>query len=324
MSIRKRTLLIILFSILLLTELIFLIGSRYFNLLTLSKYKKMSQEEFESEKSYTVFGYMDHYSEDLLKLLIKYFPVSWVNKFSYEEAEQIREQLLNISCRKTEKNKVYFSNNPFELFEYLKNGEYLSCGEISKLYGNVLTALGFKCRLTTVTRSIFDSWDKHTFIEIWDETRRKWIISDPTFNVTFKNNEQYLSSIELYDLIHKGYFDSIKVEKGNQTKFEIPLEELYISYFSYFDNILYIPYNNHLELTSLPPLRWFNDKHTMFLVQSKTFPNKSSSYMIQDLLMFFILLFNPVLIFISLAVIIYIFYRKYRKGKSSFCMIPKF
>jgi hypothetical protein len=89
----------------------------------------------------------------------------------------------------------------------------LLCGEIARLYSLYLHLSGFYVRYITISRSIFDEFDRHSTIEIWDEKRQKWIISDPTFNITFQSDSNFLSSDEVYDLIHSGYLIRLKSSK---------------------------------------------------------------------------------------------------------------
>ncbi len=180
----------------------------------------------------------------------------------------------------------------------------LLCREIVRLYGYLLYLNGFNVRYITISRSIFDSFDRHSTIEIWDERREKWIVSDPTFNVSFKNETDFLSSDEIYDLIHSGNFDSIQVIHGNSTSYEEKLEDYYISIFSLFDNVYYIRYIQHFTIDEIPPLRWFNDDFKIYLLQSQKFPVYGTGFKIQNMIVFFISFFFPVIIISLIAYLV--------------------
>jgi len=305
MYVKKSVFITFALVFILLVEIGFIIASRCFNVLTLSKYRKISQSEFRLETSNTSFGFSKEIMSSFLLKVREKINLKENFDYTFEEAREIREKLLNILVRDFNGERVSEINDPFILLDDLISGKYLLCGEMAKLYAYVLHSVGFKVRLTTVTRSIFDSWDKHTFVEIWDVKRKKWIISDPTFNISFKNDSSYLSSDELYDLIHMGKFESIKVEHGKLSSYEIPLEEFYISYYSLFDDLYYVPYKNRLEISEFPPLRWFDKRFDILLVESNRFPIRGSSILIQDFLMFFVLLFNPTLIVIATLLLIF-------------------
>lgn len=311
MYIRKSSLIITILIFLLLIEGGIIIASKYFNVTTLSKYRIISQNEFRQETSRTEFGFSEEYRKYFTQKLKEKFSLKESYNYTLEEAREVREKLLNISVRDYQREKVKEYNDPIILLDNLINGKYLLCGETAKLYAYVLHSLGFKVRIMTVTRSIFDSWDKHSFVEFWDELRKKWIISDPTFNISLKADSNYLSSDELFDLIHIGKFDAIQVEHGRKTIYEIPIEKFYISYYSLFNNLYFVQYYNKIEISEFPPIRWFDKRFDKLVVQTNRFPIRDNSILIQNFMMFFVLLFNPTLIIIlSLILLIYKFIPK--------------
>lgn len=176
---------------------------------------------------------------------------------------------------------------------------------------------GFNVRYITISRSIFDSFDRHSTIEIWDERRQKWIISDPTFNISFKNHEDYLSSDEIYDLIHAGNFNSIKVIHGNLTTYEVKLENYYISIFSLFDNVYFIKDIQHFTINEIPPLRWFEDNFKIYLLQSKRFPVYGTGIKIQNIIVFFVVFLFPVIILFIISKLLHMELKEYILARST-------
>jgi hypothetical protein len=140
-------------------------------------------------------------------------------------------------------------------------------------------------------------------VEVWDEKRTKWILTDPTFNVSFKNNAIYLSSNEVYDLIHSGDYDSIKVLHGHPTKYRYSLEKYYISYFSLFNNLFYISHINlKAGLLKYPPLRWFDNRFAIKMLTTDRYPVKGNDIHIQNGLMFLMLFLIPLAIVITFVI----------------------
>lgn len=300
----KRQLIIInILIFLIFFEISFSIISKHFNILTLTRYSTISQINFQSELSYTDYNFPRSYQEYFLKIIQNDLNLKKSYNHTIENAIELREQLLNISERK--RDDYLISRYPDKIYFHMKSGGLLYCGEIARLYGYLLNVLGFKVRYITVARSIFDSFDRHSTIEIWDEVRKKWIISDPTFNISFKKDSIFLSSDELYDLIHGGRFGEIEVIHGNETKYALEINHYYISYYSLFDNIYYIKNIEPFKFSELPPIRWFADKYKVYLVQTLEFPVRGSSMKIQNSIMFFILFLNPVLIMILMTIIIF-------------------
>lgn len=308
MEIKRKLLLINLLFFLLLVEIFVPYILKEHNIMTLSRYALIRQDEFGLKSSNTNFDFPEKYNEDFLSIIQDDFKDLKIENHSIETAIEIRERLLNLGYRNEGKNLI--SRYPDEIYLHLKSNKPLLCGEIARLYGYILHLYGFKVRYITVARSMFDAFDRHSTIEIWDEIRERWIISDPTFNISFKCDSIYLSSDELYDLIHSGNFSLIKVIHGKKTKYETPIDHYYISYYSLFDNIFFIKNVEPFTIKDLPPLRWLiNNK--IFLVQSFEFPVRGSGIKIQNSMMFFILFLYPILIIIiSLYLVFPIIKRK--------------
>ncbi len=225
--------------------------------------------------------------------------VTPTNEFTIEKAITIREALLNVTSFKNEG----IENGPIGLLRGLRAGKTLSCWDISLVYGYMLKTVGFKVRHIAVSRSLFDIWDSHTTVEVWDEKRGKWILSDPTFNVSFKKNNEYLSSDELYDLIHSGNCSLIRVFHGKVTNHEYSLDKYYISYFSLFDNLFYISHINlNAGILKYPPLRWFDNRLAIKMVMTDKHPVRGNEIHIQNALMVLMLFLIPLAIVISFLI----------------------
>ncbi|MCR4417065.1 MAG: hypothetical protein NUV92_04905 [Ignavibacteria bacterium] len=298
---RKIFLINLLFTILLF-EIIFPVVVKHYNFMTLSRYGIIQQDEFKTKSASTIFNFSEAYDQAFIELLNNKIDLNLNSEKTLETAIKIRLQLLNLAERKD--TTILISRYPDKLLKHMISNKSLLCGEIAKLYGYILHLAGFNVRLITISRSIFDAFDRHTTIEIWDEKRQKWVITDPTFNVSFKDNNDFLSSDEIYDLIHSGNFDSIKVIHSNPTRYEIKLDNYYISVFSLFDNVYFIKSIQHLTINELPPLRWLNNDYKIFLLQSNKFPVFGTGIKIQNSIVFFVLFLFPIIIF---TLIIYLF-----------------
>ncbi|MEJ5305300.1 MAG: hypothetical protein WHV63_05085 [Ignavibacteria bacterium] len=298
---RKIFLINLLFTILLF-EIIFPVVVKHYNFMTLSRYGIIQQDEFKTKSASTIFNFSEAYDRAFIELLNDKIDLNLNSEKTLETAIKIRLQLLNLAERKD--TTILISRYPDKLLKHMISNKSLLCGEIAKLYGYILHLAGFNVRLITISRSIFDAFDRHTTIEIWDEKRQKWVITDPTFNVSFKDNNDFLSSDEIYDLVHSGNFDSIKVIHSNPTRYEIKLDNYYISVFSLFDNVYFIKGIQHLTINELPPLRWLNNDYKIFLLQSNKFPVFGTGIKIQNSIVFFVLFLFPIIIF---TLFIYLF-----------------
>ena len=309
---RKIILWINILFILLLFEITFPIVMKKYNFMTLSRYDIITQDEFNLKSAHTIFDYPDSYNKNFINLIKDKIDLKLDSEKTIETAIKIREQLLNLAERQDTTNLI--SRYPDKLLNHMLSNKSLLCGEIARLYGYILHLSGFYVRYITISRSIFDEFDRHSTIEIWDEKRQKWIISDPTFNITFQSDSNFLSSDEVYDLIHSGYFNSIKIIKGNPTKYELHIDNYHISIFSLFDNVFFIKNIHQFNLAEFPPIRWLNDKFKIYLLQSNKFPVFGTGIKIQNSIMFFVLFLFPVMI---VAITTYLSYLLLREKYSS-------
>lgn len=73
------------------------------------------------------------------------------------------------------------------------------CGGLTILYLSALESQGIPARYVGIYSSDKHPYDSHSTVEFW--YKGKWIASDPTFNVMFKRNGQFMSYQELYESI---------------------------------------------------------------------------------------------------------------------------
>jgi len=296
MKVQKTTSLLLFIVVLAILELVTVWAIKNNYLGRPNRYVPFQQNEFCSRKSKTFYDYGAFYGSQFF-LEAKGIVSVPIEEFTIEKAIAIREALLNISSVKNEG----IEGAPIELLKGLKAGKTLTCRDLSLLYGFMLNSVGYNVRHIVVSRSLFDIWDSHSIVEVWDERRGKWILSDPTFNISLKNNGEYLSSDEVYDLIHSGNYDSIKVLHGHPTKYEYSLEKYYISYFSLFNNLFYVSHiNPKPAVLKYSPWRWFDDRFAIKMLMTDKHPVRGNEIHIQNALMFLMLFLIPLAIVISL------------------------
>lgn len=100
--------------------------------------------------------------------------------------------------------------NGFDYFDF--DQSYLSsmrddavghqCGGIAKIYALALESQGIPARFVGIVSDVKEPYDSHDTIEFWYQG--KWHASDPTFNVMFMNDGQYLSYSQLYERVKQG------------------------------------------------------------------------------------------------------------------------
>jgi len=94
------------------------------------------------------------------------------------------------------------------------------CDGMSYTYAYLLALYNIPRRIVVLANKKFvegeNRYDSHTSVEVWDSSRNKWIVSDPTFNASFRceGSSELLNYNELHQCINKGNGKLIPVNNG--------------------------------------------------------------------------------------------------------------
>jgi hypothetical protein len=95
-------------------------------------------------------------------------------------------------------------NTAMDLFEYSfgkGNEKGINCCALSIAMTECLLALKIKARTVFIMPFSPYDFDNHVVCEVWIEKYSKWIMFDPTYNLYASHNEEFLSIIELRNLL---------------------------------------------------------------------------------------------------------------------------
>jgi len=112
------------------------------------------------------------------------------------------------------------------------------CGGMALIYMSALEALGIPARYVRLFASNGENPDSHVTVEFLHDG--KWHASDPTFNVMFKKDGQFLSYLELGKLIKSNESYDV-VSNGFEFKKGRELENYYINYDDLFEYVIIHP-----------------------------------------------------------------------------------
>lgn len=286
----------ILVLLLCIAELLLLYLSLTYKIPNLNVYTTIDALNLDSHEVRTKFGFDSAYQKRFLSELRKTVPLD-PQVFTIEEAIKIRQAILNLGHI----GETRASGTPIDLLEGIRQNRRLLCGELAFLYGYALDSLGFKVRNMRVARSVFDPWDSHSTIDVWDESREQWVLSDPTFNVSFLKSGEYLSTVQLYEAIHSGKLPEVAVQKSGDPSYSYSFENYYISYFSLFDNLYFASHLHVPGITRLPPLRFLDQRRFGRLVITEKYAPYTGEIAIQNLALIALYLVIPLLI-LTLAI----------------------
>lgn len=118
-----------------------------------------------------------------------------------------------------------------------------NCNDMSELFLHALRKQGYKARKLFVVKSIGDQHVTHTLVEVFENN--KWVIYDPTFNVSFEKNGQLLGAIEISKSLLDGSFGQIKPIFYGNVVYPARLETYPIYWLAHFNNVLMFKHHNY-------------------------------------------------------------------------------
>jgi hypothetical protein len=255
------------------------------------------QQEILSPTLNAKYYYDDTYKSAFLETIFRSGEEYNDLSLTIEEAIALREKFLNFAFRS---DPTLVTGDPISLLKSMEQGKSLYCDGLADIYGLLLDSIGFRTRRVVLQRSVFDIWDSHVSIEVYDEVRKKWILSDPTFNVSFLMDGEFQSASELYEIIHSGRIGQVQRVHGKKTRYEYSISDYYINYYSLFDNLIYSPFvpsGLQQSLTAIPPIRWLDDRRVWYLYISELRPVRSNEVLIHSWILFIVMMLLPLSIF---------------------------
>lgn len=185
----------------------------------------------------------------------KAVPVKDFNKIEYCHLEKTPQEILQFAAKTPQKimqNIMNFvsgkkkgrqkSDHIQDIFDHAKAGGGLSCAGMAELFLHALRAQGYKVRKLFVVKSIGDPYATHTLVEVFENN--KWVIYDPTFNVSFKKNGQILGAVDISKSLIDGSFKQIEPVFYGEVAYPARLETYPIYWVAHFNNVLMFKYGN--------------------------------------------------------------------------------
>lgn len=170
----------------------------------ISSYSLIKVKHYESRINQAESRMREYKGEvDFLRLAkIVEHSISNLGENNFQKAVNIRNHIYrNVPLKQTPK-KFKFMNTAESYLESLRNEEVGHiCGGLVATYLTALESQGIPARYVGYFSKDNEPSDNHTTVEFW--YNGKWYASDPTFNIMFMHNGEYLSYSELYALIMK-------------------------------------------------------------------------------------------------------------------------
>jgi hypothetical protein len=181
-----------------------------------------------------------------------------LKEFSGNSPVEIMQKIMNfVDPKKPGRQK---SDYVQDIYDHAKAGGGLTCAGMSELFLHALRLQGYKARKLFVVKSIGDPAATHTLVEVFQDG--KWVIYDPTFNVSFERNGQLLGATDIAKSLLDGSFKTIKPIFYGEVAFKARLETYPIYWLAHFNNVLLFKYGTYfsswfLRNTIHLPLRYW-------------------------------------------------------------------
>jgi hypothetical protein len=219
------------------------------------------------------------------------------NDFHSQNPAELLEQVMG----KVSKVETFPSSDIRSIYQHVNKGGGLVCGGMSTLYFHALAVNDIKARYIALKRNIFDIYDIHTTVEVFVDG--KWVIYDPTFNVSFVKNGELVGAQDIKNSLYDGSFEQIEPVFYGDVLYPARLESYYMHWLSLYNNV-FVYHPSQSVLTKIPPFRyWFGPVYYF----EADYGQRDFPYQIQDQLYFIFVGVLPIVILTISSVIIVLF-----------------
>lgn len=174
--------------------------------------------------------------------------------------------------------KKYYPN-PIEtrdssrLLKSARSGSAIICTGMAILFRQILHCVDIKSRSILLKTNLFNTYDNHETVEVL--LNDKWVIMDPTFNITVIDpDHNLLSAMEIKQFLINGHSNDITLKFHGEVSYPVRTEDYYIGYLSFFNNVFVIK-RSKIKLLNLPLLSYiFGNK-----LYYEKLPQESNSHL---------------------------------------------
>jgi len=141
-----------------------------------------------------------------------------------------------------------------EFLAHAKAGGGLVCFGMAHLYAAAASGNGLQARIIGLSRNLGDRYDAHTTVEVRQNGR--WVLFDPTFNVSFARDGILLGAEEIQKAFLDGTFQSITPVSYRPVVYPARLDAGLLTLLPLFNNVFVLDAQRE-RLVKLPPFRYW-------------------------------------------------------------------
>lgn len=145
---------------------------------------------------------------------------------------------------------------PLQALERGERGEGLLCGDMTAIFEAALGALGYRARKLQLARSVHSALDTHATVEVLVDGR--WLLFDPTFNLSARHRGRWLGAAEVRALLLAGEAPAIELQRWGEVRYPARLDEQQSDWLLSFNNIFIDEAGRFDVIGAWPPLRYWH------------------------------------------------------------------
>lgn len=175
-----------------------------------------------------------------------------------------------------------------EALELVNTGRGMICSGMSVLFTGAMESAGLRARQVYLRRSFTSFFDTHATTEVLIDGR--WVIFDPTFNVSFAKGGKLLGAAEIRESLLRGTARDIEPIFYGEVAYPVRLEDYYLDWLPLYNNVGVLS-GTATWWGKFPPLRYWSGPRMYYLEE----PSSSSPLELLKQLCFVIVVLLPFL-----------------------------
>ncbi len=151
-------------------------------------------------------------------------------------------QTLRWVTQTATKIDTFRSGDPIAILNHIQSGGGVICSNLAIVLRSALATQQIPSRKVWLMRNMLDTKDTHVTVEVL--LKGKWVLLDPTFNLSFTNPQgELLSAQEVHNALLRGESNNIKIKEYGQGKYPLQLKDYYIHFLPLFNNVFVVEPN---------------------------------------------------------------------------------
>jgi hypothetical protein len=231
------------------------------------------------------------------------------NRFNGADPVAIMQKVMNA----VQRTDTYDSHDVIDMLDHVDRGGGLGCSGMAALYSGALSANGFENRRIVLLRNMYGVYDAHSVVEVF--VNRRWILYDPTFNISYVKNGRMIGAHEISQAFYDGTGDEIEIVHYGEVAYPARLDTYYMNWRPLYNNVFVLEYSDVGILEKIPPFRyWFGPRYFIQPLKANEQIQPHWYQLQQNIYLFFVVIL-PVIVITLMVTWVFIFFASFMQHK---------